>query len=785
MTREPHAVTPPPPAQSNRLLVYVLMQFLLAVRYRKNVVIVTLVVTGLAGAVYFLTAPRYYSAMARMLMIQTGIDNLETTIAGPASNQRSLMKTFENVLRSPIVVEGALRKLRPEDRIDLEDVPRKQWISALQEKLSTDSIPSTNILEVSFRSKKPGVAVNVVHAMVDSYLEFLYETHKGTTGEIRDIFTRQLTGVSRELQQKETALIDARARCGILQSGQSDQILDPVTKRAIFFADELSEVQRRRIELQATLATVGAAVRNREDLRQHWITVADVVGKELMLQSFGLGGVDKQTRAELEEALLTDRAELTAMQGRVGSAHPTMIAQQEKVRLAEEYLRQYQQRSAQNIAQLQNTQLGPLLIQMVQQKLQETVEQEKSLGSQFKTAQAEASYRVGDVARLGVLERDVKRLYDLSDVLISKIASLDLQQNGQEVRASVTAPPVPNDRPVSPRLSFVILVSLFSGLGIGFAIVYVLDVLDDRFRNIEDMQQQLGVPVLSLIRRLNVPQTVGLEALQLHVAPSSTESEAFRTLRTALALADQDIHRIVVTSAEPGDGKTTILANLAACYAQSNKKTLMIDADLRRPGLTDLMQMRRLEGLSSILRSAENVVDLGVRLIQPSGIDKLDVLPSGPRPANPAELLASPRLIELIDWATTIYDQILIDSPPALATSDSAVIGRLVDGTILVVQPEKNHRRAVIRAVEGLFALRIPLLGLVVNRVDPDDRSGYYGYRYGYGYGYGYTSGYGNDEDQGETEVAQSAAQTWEDDSTWTDPDGDPPSGGIVPRRAA
>jgi len=310
-------------------------------------------------------------------------------------------------------------------------------------------------------------------------------------------------------------------------------------------------------------------------------------------------------------------------------------------------------------------------------------------------------------------------------------------------------------------------------------------VLDDRFRNIEDMQQQLGVPVLSLIRRLNVPQTVGLEALQLHVAPSSTESEAFRTLRTALALADQDIHRIVVTSAEPGDGKTTILANLAACYAQSNKKTLMIDADLRRPGLTDLMQMRRLEGLSSILRSAENVVDLSVRLIQPSGIDKLDVLPSGPRPANPAELLASPRLIELIDWATTIYDQILIDSPPALATSDSAVIGRLVDGTILVVQPEKNHRRAVIRAVEGLFALRIPLLGLVVNRVDPDDRSGYYGYRYGYGYGYGYTSGYGNDEDQGETEVAQSAAQTWEDDSTWTDPDGDPPSGGIVPRRAA
>ncbi|HBO45672.1 MAG TPA: hypothetical protein DD670_17445 [Planctomycetaceae bacterium] len=571
----------------------------------------------------------------------------------------------------------------------------------------------------------------------------------------------------------------------MLPSGDGKEILDPATKRALYFADELSKIERKRIDLQPTLARVQTAVRNGEDLRRHWITVADVVGQEMMMRSFGLSPADIQTQASLEQTLLADQALLESMRGRVGMSHPSMIAQQEKVRLAREYLQRNQERAAESISRLQNEQLGPLLVEMVRQQLREAVEQEQSLRVQFQAAQADASRRTGQIARLTMLQREVKRLYDLSDALVSQIASLDLRQDGHDVRAKVTAPPVANHRPVSPRLAFVALVAIVSGLGIGFAAVYVLDVLDDRFRDIDDMQQQLGVPVLSLIRRLDVPETSGLEAIQLHVAPASTESEAFRTLRTALALADRELNRIVVTSAEPGDGKTTIIANLATCYAQSNKKTLLIDADLRRPGLTNLMQMRQQEGLSTVLRSNAHVADLCVALIQPTGIERLDVLPSGPRPANPAELLAGPRFLELIDWASTVYDQILIDSPPTLATSDSAVIGRLVDGTILVVQPEKNHRRAVIRAVEGLLSLRIPLLGLVVNHAKGEERGGYYGY--GYGYGYEYNGGYGNDEDDYADDVESEVTTATPRDAHFhdTDPDEGGRPGRIVPRRAA
>ena len=563
-------------------------------------------------------------------------------------------------------------------------------------------------------------------------------------------------------------------------------MLNPIIKRAIYFTDELNQVQRRRIELQASLATIQSAIRNGEDLQQHLITVADAVGKELLLRSFGLSTLDTRTQTSLEETLLADRAELEAMQGRLGEAHPEMAAKREKIRLTESFLRDYQKRSAESVAQLQNSQLGPMLVQMVQQKLTETMRQETSLQAQFEASRAEAVDLNGRLASVEVLEHDVQRLRDLGDVLVKQISSIDLKQDGQDVRAAVIDQPVPVDRPVSPRRAHVVLLVLFGGLGAGLMAVYVLDILDDRFRSVEDLQRQLGVSVLSMIRQLKVSQTAGLDSLQLHVAPSAAESEAFRTLRTALALADEHLSRIVVTSSEPGDGKTTVLANLGVCYAQSGKKTLLIDADLRRPGLTNLMQMRHLEGLSSILRADSPVADAAASLIQASGIDKLDVLPCGIRPTNPAELLAGGRFTELIDWAATVYDQILIDSPPALATSDAAVLGRRVDGVIMVVQPDKNRRRAVIRAVEGLLSLRIPLLGLVLNRIGSDSDHGYYGYGAGYGYGYGYSygAGYGHEEEGAAREDLVGDGSLPEATDSLTSPDV-AAAGRIIPRRAA
>jgi Mrp family chromosome partitioning ATPase len=148
------------------------------------------------------------------------------------------------------------------------------------------------------------------------------------------------------------------------------------------------------------------------------------------------------------------------------------------------------------------------------------------------------------------------------------------------------------------------------------------------------------------------------------------------------------------------------------------------------------MDMRGAEGLSTLICREGNLAVMAAATIRSSGIAELDVLPSGPRFSNPAELLAQPRLAELLAWAESVYDQVLIDSPPALATSDAAVIGRLVDGVVMVVRPEKNRRRHVLRAAESFSSLHIPLLGVVINQIEAEHRAGYYGYGTGYEYDY-------------------------------------------------
>ena len=250
----------------------------------------------------------------------------------------------------------------------------------------------------------------------------------------------------------------------------------------------------------------------------------------------------------------------------------------------------------------------------------------------------------------------------------------------------------------------------------------LLDALDDRFRSVEEMQSRLGLPLLTMIQRLQAPESVGLQALVTHATPTSAASESFRTLRTALTLTHPDARQIVVTSAEPGDGKTTILANLAVCYAQAEKRTLLIDADLRRPGLTGLMDMRGPRGLSEVLRSEGDIGQMAAAAHPPLRHRR------GWTSCLPARGRAIRRNCSAVRGSRNcwpgrkrVYDLILIDSPPTLATTDTAIIGRLVDGVILVVQPAKNRRRLVTRVVERLGLMKIPVLGLVVNRTGSEE----------------------------------------------------------------
>ncbi len=726
-----------PQAEPTSQIVQSLWRFGLTVRYRKKILLGTLLGAVLLGGFYYATATRYYGAKAALVVTETGSDQALIGMTGEGNRQLNAMPTYKSLITCPKVLEGALDYLRPEDCVDMGDLPRDKWAGMIRANLSAAIVRGTNIIEISYLSKDPDAAVCIVEAVVRSYRDYLNRTHRGAAGDICRTLTKKMVEIEAEIACKEEETLVARSRVGDIRIHDDGRIVHPLVQRAASFNEELIRIQKERIQLETSLAAITKAVANGDDLQQHVMTVANVVGKEMLLRSLGFNPRDAATQATLQRDLLDERAELKTMCEYLAAAHPEVLAKLDKIRIKEEYLYNYPQRINEWLTRIQDTQLRPKLVNMVRQKLDEMQALESTVQQRYEQARAEASQLNVELATLENNQRDLRRLRSWNEELLKKITDISLKQEGQEVRTEITQDPVAAVRATLPNKRRVALLALLAGLALGLAGVHVADSLDDRFRGVEEIEAQLKVSVLAMVRQLDVTTATGIDAIAMHAASDAAGCEAFRTLRTALALADRDARRIVISSAEPGDGKTTVLANLAVSHARSQKKTLLIDADLRRPGLTAMLDMRGVEGLAGVLRGSRDVAQMAARHTRRSGIEGLDVLPSGLRPHNPAELLAQERFSQLLAWAETLYDQILIDSPPALAVSDTAVIGRLVDGVVLVVQPEKNCRREVIRAAESFAALKIPLLGVVLNRLSDDDH-GYYGYGHGYGYTYDY-----------------------------------------------
>lgn len=221
--------------------------------------------------------------------------------------------------------------------------------------------------------------------------------------------------------------------------------------------------------------------------------------------------------------------------------------------------------------------------------------------------------------------------------------------------------------------------------------------------------------------------------------PKSPISEQFRTLRTNINFMaiDHPIKTLALTSANVSEGKSTVTDNLAIVWAQTGQKVLLVDADLRRSTLHRTFNLDNREGLTTILTSRARTIDLNT-IIQPSGIDNLSLLPSGPTPPNPAELLSSQRMKDFLKAVRDLYDMIIVDVPPMLEVTDTQVISHDLDAVVLVVKQGQTQKLGAKRAVELLKMAHANLLGYVMNDVVSDGSAGY-----GYGYGYGY---YGDDK---------------------------------------
>lgn len=210
--------------------------------------------------------------------------------------------------------------------------------------------------------------------------------------------------------------------------------------------------------------------------------------------------------------------------------------------------------------------------------------------------------------------------------------------------------------------------------------------------------------------------------------PKSPVSEAFRTLRTNIQFAnvDNELKSIAFTSAGPGEGKSSTIANIAVAIAQTGKSILVIDADLRNPSQHKIYGLSNGEGLSTTLVTEVPLLSQ----VQKGALEGLDVLPAGPIPPNPAELLGSRKMRQLLDEAKNHYDMILIDTPPTIAVADSSILAQIVDGVILILSSGEVNRDYAIRAKEQLDKVGAKILGAVLNKVELKTKEHYYYYYY-------------------------------------------------------
>jgi polysaccharide biosynthesis transport protein len=307
----------------------------------------------------------------------------------------------------------------------------------------------------------------------------------------------------------------------------------------------------------------------------------------------------------------------------------------------------------------------------------------------------------------------------------------------------IKEPAIPPNSPIRPRTVTNTALASVVGVMLAVGVVFLIEALDDTLRTPDDVVRHLNLPVLGVIATHDVVDGKPVVAYR----PRSPVAEAFRSLRTNLqfAMVDRPLETILITSPSPEEGKSTVATNLALVMAQSERKVALVDADMRRPSIHRLLGLPNRFGVSSLFVMNQVQLDGALR---PSEIPNMFTMTSGKTPPNPAELLGSAKMGEILDQVKSLMDVVVIDIPPVLAVTDASVLAPRIDGVLLVLKPGSTKIAAARQAVEQLRRVGAHLLGVVLNEVSLTRSRYNYQYYKGYQYYYAYPEYYASDGDE-------------------------------------
>ncbi len=339
--------------------------------------------------------------------------------------------------------------------------------------------------------------------------------------------------------------------------------------------------------------------------------------------------------------------------------------------------------------------------------------------------------------------KQLSEAYATLEGLRSQLSSVELASINPRNAISILQLAAPNRQPLSPKPTSDAILAFIAGLALGVGIAVVRETMDDKLRTRTELEAlSHGRPAIGLIPSIREWEDRKTPLLISAEQPKSPPAEAFRSLRTSLQFMslDDPIKTLLITSPAAADGKTTVTSNLAYTIASAGQEVIIVGCDLRKPRIHEFFGVSNDVGFTSVMLGE---VDLDDAIIEVPGSAYLKILPAGPIPPNPAELLSGRRAQLIMEQIKERCDIVIIDSPPMLPVSDAQVLAAKADAVILVAAAGISTKRDVARSMELMMQVDAALIGVVLNRAPSSDGYSYYRYGYGYGYGEGYGYGYG------------------------------------------
>jgi capsular exopolysaccharide synthesis family protein len=711
---------------------------------RKSLLILGLVLGVVIGLLYYSNKEPAYQSSALV-----AIHRKNPAVYNP-NDRRDMFNNSDDyvayhatLIRTPEILKHVasdpeVRKLESFANKSPSDILNALMTGMIINRDTRDQNTRNPILQITFKGPQPGDCQAIIHNVIKHYKDYLKDQNAKSGSELLAKIKQAENTMKNEYADLAKKHANFREMNQAIFNSKDGK--NPMWSKLEMLESERLKHMRDKMDVESRLVALDKGIKAGMSLGLLYL----LPSSSLMRpgdSNHAMPAVNTSERLMNLQILEKETAQ------RVGKNHPDFKAIQMQIEALQDHLKQQTSSMKEKAANpsLELDRQSPIQAMMHAFSLE--VERHKSQIDKLDVEIQTEKQKIKEMGQLVVQDEEYdarkKMMQAILLSLAEQINSGKLNKDDPAFEAQTIQDPTMAVK-VEPRLFVIMVLSTIMGLLGGFGLAYLADMTDKSFRSPDEIRRRLNIPVVGHVPMLiSEEEAAKLEGaingpdpiLVTYYRPKSRKAEVFRGIRTALYFNTRgEGHKVIqITSPNMGDGKTTLSSNLAVSIAQSGKQTILIDADFRRPRLHKIFAVPSEKGFASVIMGQCEIRDA----VQPTVVPGLSVLPCGPIPPNPAELLTSPRFKELLDELREQYDYVIIDTPPLLVVTDPCVVAPRVDGVLLTMRVVKNGRPIAERARDILVSLGAKPLGIVVNGVSMHGPGGY-GMGMGYGYGYGY-----------------------------------------------